>query len=86
MINPSSPSSAVTPATAAPAPTPKPPRAIKDVTPPQGMVHEVVIPAEAALDFLNILDPQAPTGKLARSISVQVAPKGELQFKINYAA
>jgi len=74
---------ASTPAAATP---PQRPRSIKDVTPPQGVVHEVVIPAEAALDFLNILEPQAPTGKLARSISVQVAPKGELQFKINYAA
>jgi hypothetical protein len=75
----------ITPPPASPtASAPKSKTIVQDVTPPQSRVHKIVVPAEEVPDLLAKIDPSALPGKGARSLQIQLGPKGELIISITY--
>jgi hypothetical protein len=59
---------------------------VTDATPAESQVHKISITAQDVEAFLTELDSSAPAGKLAKSITTVVGPKGELTFTVTYQA
>ncbi len=56
---------------------------VKDVSPQPVIIHEIPVPADQALAFAALIDPNAPAGKTIKQIMTQPV-EGALILKVAY--